>query len=136
MRGQPAKPGWTVRPVTQHYRHLVRPPRRGRAEAAAGLALQPRRRLHRQELFTLERPVRGDREDAQGGLPEVRHAGARRPPGLVGVTLAAGVITWAFSPIKFQADMGILLTFMFLWNMVGALVLIPALSHFLLRKVE
>ena len=51
---------------------------------------------------------------------------------LVGVTLAAGVITWAFSPIKFQADMGILLAFMFLWNMVGAVVLIPALSHFLL----
>ena len=54
---------------------------------------------------------------------------------LVGVTLAAGVVTWAFSPIKFQGDMGILLTFMFLWNMVGALVLIPALSHFLLREV-
>ncbi|AMO24124.1 RND family transporter [Ramlibacter solisilvae] len=54
---------------------------------------------------------------------------------LVGVTLAAGVITWAFSPIKFQADMGILLTFMFIWNMLGALVLIPALSHFLLRGV-
>jgi predicted RND superfamily exporter protein len=52
---------------------------------------------------------------------------------LVGITLAAGVVTWAFSPIKFQGDMGILLTFMFLWNMVGALVLIPALSHFLLR---
>lgn len=52
---------------------------------------------------------------------------------LVGVTLAAGVITWAWSPIKFQADMGILLTFMFLWNMLGALVLIPALSYFLLR---
>jgi predicted RND superfamily exporter protein len=52
---------------------------------------------------------------------------------LVGVTLAAGVVTWAFSPIKFQADMGVLLTFMFVWNMVGALVLIPALSHFLLN---
>ncbi|HEX5804900.1 MAG TPA: MMPL family transporter, partial [Macromonas sp.] len=51
--------------------------------------------------------------------------------GLVGVTLAAGVITWAWSPIKFQADMGIMLTFMFLFNMVGALILIPALSHFL-----
>ena len=51
---------------------------------------------------------------------------------LVGFTLAAGVVTWAWSPIKFQADMGILLMFMFLWNMVGALVLIPALSHFLL----
>jgi hypothetical protein len=53
---------------------------------------------------------------------------------LVGVTLAAGVVTWAWSPIKFQADMGILLTFMFVWNMIGALVLIPALSHFLLRS--
>jgi predicted RND superfamily exporter protein len=52
--------------------------------------------------------------------------------GLVGITLAAGVVTWAWSPIKFQADMGILLTFMFLWNMIGALVLIPALSYFLL----
>lgn len=55
---------------------------------------------------------------------------------LVGLTMAAGVITWAFSPIKFQADMGILLTFMFLWNMVGALVLIPALSHFLLNPQQ
>ena len=55
---------------------------------------------------------------------------------LVGITLAAGVVTWAWSPIKFQADMGILLTFMFLWNMIGALILIPALSHFLLRTPE
>ncbi|MDB5995957.1 MAG: efflux transporter [Pseudomonas sp.] len=55
---------------------------------------------------------------------------------LVGITLAAGVVTWAWSPIKFQADMGILLTFMFIWNMVGALVLIPALSHFLLKKAH
>ncbi|HEY2559986.1 MAG TPA: MMPL family transporter [Caldimonas sp.] len=51
---------------------------------------------------------------------------------LVGVTLAAGVATWALSPIKFQADMGLLLAFMFLWNMVGAVVLTPALSRFLL----
>jgi predicted RND superfamily exporter protein len=52
---------------------------------------------------------------------------------LVGFTLATGVSLWAFSPIKFQADMGVLLTFMFLWNMLGALILIPALSHFLLQ---
>ena len=51
---------------------------------------------------------------------------------LTGFTLAAGVATWAVSPIKFQADMGILLAFMFIWNMVGALVLLPALSYFLL----
>lgn len=53
---------------------------------------------------------------------------------LVGITLAAGVVTWAWSPIKFQADMGVLLTFMFIWNMLGALILIPALSYFLLNK--
>ena len=52
---------------------------------------------------------------------------------LTGLTLALAVGTWAFSPIKFQADMGILLAFMFVWNMVGALVLLPALAHFLLR---
>jgi predicted RND superfamily exporter protein len=53
---------------------------------------------------------------------------------LVGITLAAGVATWALSPIRFQADMGILLAFMFLWNMISAVVLIPALSHFLLAS--
>ncbi|PJI95831.1 hypothetical protein CLU85_0560 [Acidovorax sp. 69] len=52
---------------------------------------------------------------------------------LTGVTLAAGVFTWVFSPIQFQADMGLLLAFMFLLNMLGALVLVPALAHFLLR---
>ncbi|HSV70699.1 MAG TPA: MMPL family transporter [Methylibium sp.] len=51
---------------------------------------------------------------------------------LIGVTLAAAVVTWGWSPIKFQADMGILLAFMFLWNMLGALVLIPSLAAFLL----
>jgi len=53
---------------------------------------------------------------------------------LVGITLSLVVAVWAWSPIKFQADMGVLLAFMFLWNMVGSLVLIPALSHFLLNR--
>jgi len=68
-------------------------------------------------------------------LPEAYRAALAftgRIVALVGLTLAAGVITWAWSPIKFQADMGILLAFMFLWNMLGALILIPALSYFLL----
>jgi len=55
---------------------------------------------------------------------------------LTGVTLAIGVATWAFSPIKFQADMGILLAFMFIWNMLGALLLLPALAHFLLPQAR
>jgi len=49
-----------------------------------------------------------------------------------GITLSLGVITWVLSPIKFQADMGLLLTFMFLCNMVVALILVPALAYFLL----
>ena len=55
---------------------------------------------------------------------------------LTGVTLAIGVITWVASPIKFQADMGLLLAFMFIWNMIGALTLLPALAHFLLRPAR
>jgi predicted RND superfamily exporter protein len=53
--------------------------------------------------------------------------------GFTGLTLAIGVATWIFSPIKFQADMGILLTFMFIWNMLGALILIPALARLFAR---
>ncbi|MGB2246493.1 MAG: efflux RND transporter permease subunit [Alcanivorax sediminis] len=53
-----------------------------------------------------------------------------------GITLAVGVIFWVFSSIKFQADMGILLTFMFLWNMIGALWLLPALGRFLLKPAS
>lgn len=48
-----------------------------------------------------------------------------------GITLAISVATWVFSPIKFQADMGVLLTFMFIFNMFGALTLIPALAWLL-----
>ena len=51
---------------------------------------------------------------------------------LTGFTLAIGVVTWVASPIKFQADIGLLLAFMFLWNMLGALVLLPALAYWLL----
>lgn len=52
---------------------------------------------------------------------------------LTGITLAIGVVTWVASPIKFQADMGLLLAFMFLWNMLGALILLPALAYYLLK---
>lgn len=50
-----------------------------------------------------------------------------------GITLAIGVVTWIFSPLKFQADMGILLTFMFLVNMLGAILLLPALANILVK---
>ncbi|PIW62877.1 MMPL family transporter [Shewanella sp. CG12_big_fil_rev_8_21_14_0_65_47_15] len=45
-----------------------------------------------------------------------------------GLTLAIGVSTWFFSALKFQMDMGILLTFMFVVNMLGAIIILPALA--------
>ncbi|GAA0288007.1 efflux RND transporter permease subunit [Psychrosphaera haliotis] len=50
-----------------------------------------------------------------------------------GLTLAIGVSTWVFSALKFQVDMGILLTFMFLVNMLGAIIVLPALASILWR---
>ncbi|WP_165676348.1 efflux RND transporter permease subunit [Metapseudomonas otitidis] len=50
-----------------------------------------------------------------------------------GLCLAIGVATWMFSAIKFQADMGLMLTFMFIVNMFGALWLLPALARFLIK---
>ena len=50
-----------------------------------------------------------------------------------GITLAIGVVTWVFSPLQFQADIGIMLTFMFFVNMLGAIILLPALAAWLVR---
>ena len=47
------------------------------------------------------------------------------------VTMGIGVGTWAFSALKFQADMGVLLAFMFLVNVLGAIFLLPALACWL-----
>ena len=47
------------------------------------------------------------------------------------LTMSIGVGTWAFSALKFQADMGILLAFMFLVNMLGAIFLLPAMACWL-----
>ena len=49
------------------------------------------------------------------------------------VTMTLGVGTWAMSALKFQADMGVLLAFMFFLNMLGAIFLLPALATFLLK---
>jgi predicted RND superfamily exporter protein len=54
-----------------------------------------------------------------------------------GITLAIGVSTWVFSTLKFQMDMGILLTFMFIVNMLGAIIVLPAIARLLwFRSVE
>jgi predicted RND superfamily exporter protein len=47
-------------------------------------------------------------------------------------TMSIGVATWFFSDLKFQSDMGVLLAYMFFVNMVGAVVLLPALAAWLI----
>ena len=47
------------------------------------------------------------------------------------ITMSIGVGSWAFAVLKFQADMGILLAFMFLVNVFGAIFLLPAMACWL-----
>jgi len=44
------------------------------------------------------------------------------------ITLAIGVLTWAFSELQFQSDMGKLLAFMFIVNLIMAMTTLPALA--------
>ncbi|MGH8461303.1 MAG: efflux RND transporter permease subunit [Stenotrophobium sp.] len=50
-----------------------------------------------------------------------------------GVCLAGGVATWLWSDLQFQRDMGLLLVFMFTANMLGAVLLCPALCRLLMH---
>lgn len=50
---------------------------------------------------------------------------------VTGATLSVSVATWAFSPLRYQADLGILLTVMFLFSMLCAILLSPALARLL-----
>ena len=52
------------------------------------------------------------------------------------LTLAVGVAMWIFSDLKFQADMGLMLTFMFVVNMIAAIVFLPALCRWFMRPTE
>lgn len=50
------------------------------------------------------------------------------------ITMTLGVATWIFSPLKFQSDMGLLLAYMFFVNMLGAILVLPALAAWLVRS--
>lgn len=52
---------------------------------------------------------------------------------VTGFTLSAGVLPWIFSGLKYQADMGLLLAFLFVVNMLAAIVVMPALVLLLSR---
>jgi len=89
-------------------------------------------------IYLYERIQHQIREEGQG-LPEA-FAEAMRQRGsaalFTALTMCIGVGTWAFAALKFQADMGILLAFMFLVNLFGAVSLLPALAAWLGVEAE
>ncbi|WP_011297738.1 efflux RND transporter permease subunit [Cupriavidus necator] len=84
-------------------------------------------------IYLYERIQHQIREEGQN-LPQA-FAEAMRQRGsaalFTALTMCIGVGTWAFAALKFQADMGILLAFMFLVNLFGAVSLLPALASWL-----
>lgn len=90
------------------------------------------RKPHFTREFSLLFPLLYYRNEVDGLLLLLQYDAALKASGravaFTAITLAICVGSWAFSPIKFQADMGVLLAFMFLWNMLGALLLLPALA--------
>ncbi len=52
------------------------------------------------------------------------------------VALAVSVSTWLFSGLQFQADMGLLLLFLFVVNLLGAIIMLPALAYFLVPRTQ
>lgn len=84
-------------------------------------------------IYLYERIQHQIREEGQS-LPQA-FAEAMRQRGsaalFTALTMCIGVGTWAFAALKFQADMGILLAFMFLVNLFGAVSLLPALAAWL-----
>ncbi len=86
-------------------------------------------------IYIFDRLQRRMEEDGSGLIDAFYDALRQRGAAAVftAATLTIGVGSWAFSALKFQADMGILLAFMFLMNMLGAVLLLPALAAFLYR---
>jgi len=84
-------------------------------------------------IYLFERIQHQMRHEGQGLREAFYQAMCQRgtAAAFTAVTMAAGVATWAWSALKFQADMGVLLAFMFLVNLLGAVFLLPALAAWL-----
>lgn len=93
-------------------------------------------------IYLFER-IKHQMQDYDQALPQAFYEALRQrgtAAVFTAVTMGIGVGSWAFSALKFQADMGILLAFMFMVNMLGAVLLLPALAAMLfgqpVRKQE
>ena len=82
-------------------------------------------------IYLFER-IKHEMQDGMKLVPAYVHALKQRGTAslFTAVTMTVSVGTWYFSALKFQADMGILLAFMFLVNVFGAILLAPALAAY------
>jgi uncharacterized protein len=84
-------------------------------------------------IYLFER-MQHEMEDYGSGLREAFYQALRQrgtAAVFTAITMSIGVGTWAFSALKFQADMGILLAFLFLVNVLGAIFVLPSLAYWL-----
>lgn len=85
--------------------------------------------------FYIYNRIQMHRVHGQGIVKSVEHAILEVGVATIftAITLAIGVATWSFSELKFQADMGKLLSFMFMVNMVMSMTVLPAMAVLLER---
>ncbi len=79
----------------------------------------------------LEKHIKGGKSLRASWYLTLQHTG--KAVIFTSVALLVSVATWLFSGLQFQADMGLLLVFMFTANLFGAVLVLPALAHFLVR---
>ncbi len=80
---------------------------------------------------TIEEFVRKGMSLADAYYETLRMTG--KPVMFTGLVLSGSVATWLWSGLQFQADMGLLLTFAFFANMIGAVLVCPALCRYLMK---
>ncbi|MEQ1439621.1 MMPL family transporter [Fontimonas sp. SYSU GA230001] len=80
---------------------------------------------------TIEEFVKKGKSLADAYYETLRMTG--KPVMFTGLVLSGSVATWLMSGLQFQADMGLLLTFAFFANMIGAIVGCPAICRYLMK---
>ena len=95
--------------------------------------------------YVLSRIVEEYTLDTSGGTFEEAIARALHTTGktvlFTGLSLTASIVYWVFFPMKFQAEMALLLTLLLGFHLVGALVFIPPMvnlikPHFAVKAID
>ncbi len=80
---------------------------------------------------TIEEFVKKGKSLSEAYYETLRMTG--KPVIFTGLVLSGSVATWLWSGLQFQADMGLLLTFAFFANMIGAIFVCPAICRYLMK---